>query len=830
MRRGLAAAGAAALVGAGVLVPGGPAAAAVPPDDLPSGVAPASLRDPAQLPAAAGWPLADPFPRTSGTGRYVDGAFGWSDFLYDAAGPGLGVFTTPPTDRAALAPTAGFYDHPADRPNASDVARVALGVDGDDLLVRVDWQSMTEPDDAIAVLGVDTDASGGPALPFPAGAGVSAAGLERSLVMTASGSRLVDAVTGLEQDVASLGGSTTVDEDAQSFVVRLPRDAVGPDRAWRLWLVSGLHDGDGGFGSPSTLGLPPELSLPAVQPRVYNATFRGYDDETPSNNFWFDAAQSLAIAQGDVSAFSVDVSVPDLVAGRTTPEPQPTGYSNRWYVSSLELGDGYVAGGDPFTGDLEPDALDRVQPYGVYVPTGYDPSDPAPLTWLLHSLGVNHNQYGALNPTQVQQSCEDRGSVCATTLARGADTWYFDEAEVDFWEVWRDLADTYALDPERTVSTGYSMGGFATYRWLTAYPDAFSQGLALAAPPTCGVRVSGDVRSPAGPGRCTTDSDTTPLLGNLRNLELEIGHGVVDELVPIPSVLEHVAAADEAGLRYRYNQYPARGAPRLGRQRRVHQRDGAARARAARDVAARRRVPLLPEPGRARAGHRPGRRLLADRAGGTGRVARHARPGGGGVARRPGSGDHAGRGDRPARAGRPLPGAGDVRGADVGPRGDAAGAAAGGPDLRERRGPTADLADAGLAPSGPGLVPVATDGPLDLTLAGLMPGTPVLLDGASAGAAGDDGRALVRLAEDGEVCVGSCPQQVDADDSDGSTGGPTTGGTTGTPGTGGSGTGGTTTHASGGSQVLAATGAPVGVPAVALALLAGGALLRARRG
>ena len=31
-------------------------------------------------------------------------------------------------------------------------------------------------------------------------------------------------------------------------------------------------------------------------------------------------------------------------------------------------------------GDVRPNFLGRVQPYAVYVPTGYDPDRPAPLT------------------------------------------------------------------------------------------------------------------------------------------------------------------------------------------------------------------------------------------------------------------------------------------------------------------------------------------------------------------------------------------------------------------------------------------------------------------
>ena len=182
-----------------------------------------------------------------------------------------------------------------------------------------------------------------------------------------------------------------------------------------------------------------------------------------------------------------------------------------------------------------------------------------PLTWMLHSLSVQHNQYGALDPNQVRQTCEDRQSICATTLGRGPDMWYFDEAEVDFWEVWNRLAHSFTLDPERTVISGYSMGGYGSYKLGLSYPDLFAKALSLAGPPTCGIRVTGDVRAPAKEGRCTDDGDTKPLVGNALHVPYVIASGVLDELVPFPSILEQVDAFDSRGYRYHAEYYPAEG-------------------------------------------------------------------------------------------------------------------------------------------------------------------------------------------------------------------------------------------------------------------------------
>ena len=160
------------------------------------------------------------------------------------------------------------------------------------------------------------------------------------------------------------------------------------------------------------------------------------------------------------------------------------------------------------------------------------------------------------NPTFVIQACEDRGSICATTLGRGPDGWYFDEAELDFWEVWGRLDDAYTLHSEKTVISGYSMGGWATYKLGLAYADLFAKAVVIAGPPQCGLRVLEGMGGAGGPGRCTTDGNSTPFIENARWLPYYMAHGTIDELVPITSVVEHVDKFRTAGYRFRFEHYP----------------------------------------------------------------------------------------------------------------------------------------------------------------------------------------------------------------------------------------------------------------------------------
>ena len=553
----------------GAFAAAGHDAASRPPADLPAGVPAAALTPEPALPTPQGWPFPEAFPRTSGTGRLADGAAYWSDFLYDDHGA-AGIQVAQPV--AALAPSDGTYVYadPKAHGNGADIFRAAVGADHDATYWRVDWNTLVDSHVPVAEWTMDTDGStatgGGP---WPAGAGVRSDGFDVALVVSGRGARLLapDGTVRAKLPV-------NVDMAARSFVVRVPDSVLGtPDGTWKVRLAAGVANADGtGFAAVS----PAEGAAPG-QPSVYNVSFRTYRQEPPQyrhgiapnqlgttstprltdlGNFWMEDHQAEALATGDVTPFALDVDWANLAAKETTPEPQPTGYTNRWYVTTLDLGQGVVHDSGNGAGDLRPNFLGRVQPYAVYVPTTYDARHPSSLTWILHSLSVMHNQYGALDPQMLQQACEDRNSICATTLGFGPDGWYFDEAEVDFWQVWRELAKAYSLDPDRTVLSGYSMGGFGTYKLGLEYPDLFAKAMPLAGPPQCGLRVAEGVGGAGGPGRCTTDGDTTPLLDSARWLPFVVGQGMVDELVPFTSVVQQVQALDALNYRYYFELYP----------------------------------------------------------------------------------------------------------------------------------------------------------------------------------------------------------------------------------------------------------------------------------
>jgi pimeloyl-ACP methyl ester carboxylesterase len=570
----------------------GSAAAAQVPAGMPADVPTAASSAPPTLPepASSAWPFPSTFPQTSGTGRLAGGASLWTDFIYDDYGASnlKGLPTSNYDQSSGLAARQGQYVYPAGPAdnNGADIFRAGVGLHGAFTYWRVDWVTLADPSVPVAEWTFDTDNNAlTGASAWPAGAGVSSAGIDQALVVSSRGAWLINPLTGTRTDVLTHGGALTVDRGSKSFIVAVPRTLMPVSGTWRVRLAAGLADPAGqGFAAPYVGGTSSGPSPTAE--RVYNITFRTVAQEPPvftsgttdaqvalaqqliagtplgsvlgldgiarsiTGNFWMDDDQADTLAAGDVSKFSLPVGWAQLGAARTTFEPQPPGYSIRWYVSRLSLGAGQVVN-DGSEGDFRPTLLERVQPYAVYVPTEYRHGHPLPLTWIEHSLEVNYNQYGALDPQLIQQLCQARDSICATTEGFGPSGWYYNEAETDFWQVWRSLAGAFSLDPARTVISGYSMGGWASYKLAFEHPDDFAGAFVIDGPVICGIQFYPGVNGFAySDPACSKDGQSQPFVHNALWIPYVIDHTYADELVPTTGVLAQTQTFDRLGQRY----------------------------------------------------------------------------------------------------------------------------------------------------------------------------------------------------------------------------------------------------------------------------------------
>jgi pimeloyl-ACP methyl ester carboxylesterase len=559
---------------------------------MPSDVPAAASEQPAPLPepSSGAWPFPNAFPQTSGTSRLAGGASLWTDFVYDDYGA-----TSPPggptssyDNSSDLAPRHGDYvfpPGPADN-NGADIFRAAVGLKGNFSYWRVDWVTLADRNVPIAEWTFDTDnnaTTGGSS--WPAAAGVTSPGIDQALLVSSRGAWLINPITGIRTNITSNGGGVTIDPASKSFIVAVPRSLLPVGGTWRVRLAAGLADASGQNFAPPYVGNPGSPPSQSAE-RVYNITFRTVAQEPPdytsgltgalitaaqlalggtpigkalgadgiarseTGNFWMENDQADTLAGGDVSRFSLLVNWSGLAAGTTTPQPQPTGYSSRWYASSLHLGSGQVVN-DGNNGNFKPTLLERIQPYAVYVPTTYRPGHPVALTWILHSLEVNYHQYSALDPSLIQQLCQTRGSICATTEGFGPSGWYYNEAETDFWQVWHALAQSYSLNAARTAITGYSMGGWASYKLAFEHPDDFAGALVLDGPTVCGIEfVPGQNGNAFSDPTCSKDGESKPFIHNALWIPYVIDHTYADELVPLQGPISQAQVFDKLGQRY----------------------------------------------------------------------------------------------------------------------------------------------------------------------------------------------------------------------------------------------------------------------------------------
>jgi hypothetical protein len=558
---------------------------------LPSGAPPAaSTPEPAlPEPTSGEWPFPSDFSHTSGSGLLDGGASLWTDFLYDDHGPlGSPIGIADNLKVSSLAEVHGGFEYPegpADKDGA-DIFAAAVGYTPEATYWRVDWNTLADADVPIAEWTFSTgSATPASAEEWPANAKLRSAGVQYALVVSAQHARLLEAASGMPVAGAEL--HTEVNMAAHSFVVRIPTSVLPVKGSWQVRLAAGLANPEG-----TELETVPaqDGGLPGAT-NVYNVTFRTYQQEAPlvcptealadssiapalegqlggesaerehvpvveCGNFWMENDQANTLAAGNVTKYSLTVDWAQLAARKHTPEPEPTGYTNRWYVTPLALGEGVVDAkeANTYTG---PTYLGRIQPYAVYVPSTYRAAKATPLTWILHSLGANLNQYGGLAPTQLEEECQDRDSICATTEGFSDGQWYFGPAEVDFWDVWHQLASDYDLNPDATVMSGYSMGGFASYKLALEYPDLFAQAMPLEGPVVCGERILGELETAAGGEQCESDGNTTPLVVNARWIPYVMTYGALDELVPFTGGVEQVEAFDKLGYRYYAVLYPA---------------------------------------------------------------------------------------------------------------------------------------------------------------------------------------------------------------------------------------------------------------------------------
>lgn len=383
---------------------------------------------------------------------------------------------------------------------------------------------------------------------------------------------------GAELDGSSEGVDVSVSERRNQVDVTVP---LAPGEAtWRHYLVVGLFDED--TKEFTRVQETPDETHPGGAhlgdpPPVFNVGFRSNDQEpmgapniepgelseeledTISNvgsrglgfGHWREHAQAMALAARDISPFFADIDFGKLRAGTTERHIPETGYINRLYASrhdfegadvDLTPGEGIDGSANAITG--------RIQPYAVYVPESYASDEPTPFLLNLHSLASSYNEYAVLMPDLLEQLGEQRDSIVVMPEGRGGEGWWRDEAELDVFEAWADAAARYNIDFDRAFITGYSMGGYGTYKLASQYPDLFVKGFSVVGPP--------DEKALAGTlgEEFGTVHNAERITDNLRNIPIRLWNGANDELVPVTGVIRYEQQLRDHGYRHELDVFP----------------------------------------------------------------------------------------------------------------------------------------------------------------------------------------------------------------------------------------------------------------------------------
>ena len=487
---------------------------------------------------------------TTSFGEYI-----YTDWVYDDFGPDLDDMPSQPPFRAQLAPVRGDYRYPDNAAryghNAADLREVRLAADGKTLHLLIALQTMKAANAAIVQVALDSDASNATSAKggsWPAGAGIATKGPEHFITTVGNSARLTGP-----------GGTRKVKSFANlkenAIEVDVPLAALGKlAKRPRIWTIVGLNDGKGRFAQQSSGAT-----------AVFNAGFRHFEDYPSAggdiNRFvggsWSETRQSRVLATGDISAFGSSFNVGKLRRHETNrPKPLPPGKYIRIFRSKKDYGEGVDLKEDAGTGgNPNPTFKSRYQPYALYIPKGYDPRGKNVVTLNGHSLDCSHTEYYTVSPNQLTQLGDQRKSIIVTPLSRGADTWYIDAGLIDTIEAWKDAVRSYRGDRERTFITGYSMGGYMTYRLGLLMPDAFSKASVYVGPPAYQIWF---YPAPPFPGdRYTAIGNSNNLVENAHNLPYEINGGNNDELVPISGVQHQADTFQAAGNAYVFYRHSA---------------------------------------------------------------------------------------------------------------------------------------------------------------------------------------------------------------------------------------------------------------------------------
>lgn len=457
-----------------------------------------------------------------GTTEICGGILTYRDYVYDDHGADTNPTYNSPI--GSLSPRSGDATYPPGAENTADLVKLELGIEGGELVVTAELNTLFESDSTLLAVAIDTDndpATGGGEWP------------------------------GLDIDSTGWDWLEIIDTGDPDTNLMTGRFALPEGDTWRVQAVVAQADGT-----------------------VMNVAYRGTDEEAKgltadglTAGTWWEDRQAAALGAGDISQFGHTVAVADLTGGVTRFDEVEPGFHQRVYLSQFTLppGEGVDPDGVPGRhGDTGNPCeqyfnfLGKYQPYGLYIP---DADGPHGLQLVMH--GCNANHASLINNSGMQQVFgEGQNRILVVPLGRGPVGFYSDISERDVLDALADVLANYPVDEDQVFSGGYSMGGYGGLRFAALYPQLFA-GLVN------WVGFTGDIFNTPIPGNpippITSGQGSTAgavgnvieFVGNLRHIPSANLYSGEDELVHVNTALALMQTfANADGVPYEFFLHP----------------------------------------------------------------------------------------------------------------------------------------------------------------------------------------------------------------------------------------------------------------------------------
>ena len=528
----------------------------------------------------------------TGTGYYAGGEYIWTDYTFDDAGTGQ---LTYPGEGDELAPAEGAVAKVSPLLNrygssAADVVEARFATDETHLHVAVVLNFLNALDTTVFTLGFDTDADDATGVnAWPKSAGLTTPGADVFVTAHPTSDGFCATVTTPSGEVAidAAGGGAGADTLDNAIEIAIPRSVLGTGQHLEVVAGSGLWDvATGAWKRPikgATSPIVPEQirageptdvrgGMTDNDPGVFNLLFRGDeqmidlgnagDAAQASSKRAFEHLRQAATLQGGTSggyALSLDIN---RITPGAAPEPMPTRRGDlveftRQYKSNLDL-EGLLWVENDVSQDII--YLGSRQSYAVHLPPCLVhpavacPPDGVPLSVSFHGGSGSHiNQLEDMGPDVAAPMAERAQVLTLAPFGRGRRApWWRGLGEVDVLEAIADVEKNYPVDTNRRLANGGSLGGYATLRFSTLYPDMWA-GAGAFCPAT--YENSTSTREPGNEAPETQSFTVFPLLGSLMNTPLLQVSGTIDPLVRIDNGHRLRDAALGEGLDLRYTEW-----------------------------------------------------------------------------------------------------------------------------------------------------------------------------------------------------------------------------------------------------------------------------------